>query len=254
TPEGAKLASLERGDAQRISTQFAVISQWVNDRVLIVSDYGDSGNANVMTLDPTSRTAVVTLVESEESEFYGEVSPDGSTLIYYMVNPETGRDLWKVPVSVTDDGIAVQGEPSEWFAGPNDDASPTWHPSGKWVAYMSNETGRFQVYVRSWPEGGVTELVSLDGGMAPLWSEDGSSLYYRDSDSLYVVDVVDKERMRFSRPRGLLNIPETGMILGNSLERSFAVRPGTGELLFFQSNAPVVIPKIILVEHRQTNQ
>ncbi|NQV73445.1 protein kinase, partial [bacterium] len=40
TPEGAKLASLERGDAQRISTQFAVISQWVNDRVLIVSDYG----------------------------------------------------------------------------------------------------------------------------------------------------------------------------------------------------------------------
>jgi hypothetical protein len=249
SPGGARLVSLDRGDSQRVSDNFAVISQWVNDRVLIVSDYGSLGNANVVQLDPTARSEPSVLVASDESEFYGEVSPDGSTLIYYVVDDETGRDLWTVPVLLGNDKLTVTGEPSVWFVGPNDDAAPTWHPSGDWVAYMSNETGRFRVYVRSWPDGLTTEIVSRGEGMTPLWSADGRSLYYRDGDSLYVAAVRDENRMRFSPPRGLLSLRDAGMVLSTPLERPLALRPGTGELLYFQSNAPDVVPTLILVEN-----
>lgn len=248
--DGIKLASIDRGDAQRIHSQFSVISHWVNDRVLILSDYGEDGDADIFSLDPTSRSKPQVLIDSEDSEFFGEVSPDGSTLLYYRVDVNTGRDLWTVPISLSDEGIQLTGEPTAWFSGPNDDAAPTWHPSGNWLAYMSNETGRFQVYVRSYPDGRTTELVSLGEGMAPIWSEDGRSLYYRDTDSLYVVSVASMDPLRFRRPVSLLSLQDVGMVTSTALERSFAIRPGTEEVLFFQSSAADETPAIVVIENR----
>ena len=51
-------------------------------------------------------------------------------------------------------------------------------PDGRWMAYCSDETGRMEVYVRPFPEGGAKILVSLDGGAEPRWSPDGRQLYY----------------------------------------------------------------------------
>ena len=90
--------------------------------------------------------------------------------------------------------------------------------------------------------------------MTPLWSIDGTSLYYRDSDSLYAAEVRDPNRMRFFQPRALFSLRDAGMVLTTPLERPFAVRPGTGELLYFQSNAPDVVPKLILVENWASSQ
>ena len=57
---------------------------------------------------------------------------------------------------------------------------------GRWVAYLSNETGSTEVHVRSFPDGRVTHRVTTTGGDAPLWSRDGKELYYRDSDGWVV--------------------------------------------------------------------
>jgi hypothetical protein len=51
-------------------------------------------------------------------------------------------------------------------------------PDGRWVAYQSNETGRFEVYVRSFPAGGVAIPISTAGGVYARWSRDGNELYY----------------------------------------------------------------------------
>jgi Tol biopolymer transport system component len=64
-------------------------------------------------------------------------------------------------------------------------ASPTatevlarFSPDGKWVAYQSNESGRFEVYLRSFPGNSTRVQVSADGGVKPIWSRDGSRIYY----------------------------------------------------------------------------
>ena len=56
---------------------------------------------------------------------------------------------------------------------------PRLSPDGRWLAYMSNESGRNEIYVRAFPSMGERVLVSEDGGEEPLWSADGRTLYYR---------------------------------------------------------------------------
>jgi hypothetical protein len=54
----------------------------------------------------------------------------------------------------------------------------TVSPDGKWIAYTSNETGRREVYIQSFPEPGLRSPVSNGGGMAPVWSPGGDELFY----------------------------------------------------------------------------
>ncbi|HEX6944163.1 MAG TPA: protein kinase [Gemmatimonadaceae bacterium] len=73
---------------------------------------------------------------------------------------------------------------------------------GKWLAYTSNQNGRMEVYVRSFPGPGGTKQVSVDGGDQPLWSRDGRELYFRDGASLIAATmsngVVQSRRVLFA--------------------------------------------------------
>jgi Tol biopolymer transport system component len=63
--------------------------------------------------------------------------------------------------------------------GPETESMPRLSPDGKWLAYQSNESGRFEIYVRPFPESGARIQVSDNGGTEPLWGRSGRSLYYR---------------------------------------------------------------------------
>jgi hypothetical protein len=72
---------------------------------------------------------------------------------------------------------------------------------GRWVAYNSNESGRFEVYVRPFPAGGGKWQVSTDGGGYPVWSADGKRLYYTKNGSMMAVDVsADGDTFRAETP------------------------------------------------------
>ena len=60
------------------------------------------------------------------------------------------------------------------------EAFPEFSPDGRWLAYVSDESGRNEVYLRSFPDGKRTLQVSTDGGMSPLWAPDGRELFYWD--------------------------------------------------------------------------
>ncbi len=84
---------------------------------------------------------------------------------------------------------------SEW----NQDISP----DGRWLAYQSNESGRVEVYVQSYPQGGGKRVVSTDGGRAPLWSPDGTELFYRNGDEMLAVPIELGETLGLGEPRVL---------------------------------------------------
>ena len=110
-------------------------------------------------------------------------SRDGRSLIYFEIAPDTNRDLWILPI--TGDGKPVPGAQAapylrtpftEWQAR----FSP--EPSPKWVAYQSNESGRYEIYIDSLPALGNKVRVSTEGGQYPQWGPGGSELFYVSPD------------------------------------------------------------------------
>jgi Tol biopolymer transport system component len=97
-------------------------------------------------------------------------SPDGRFLMYYVPDPKTGTDLWLVEAATRASSIFLRTQANELWG--------QFSPDGNWVAYQSNETGRYEIYVRPFAGSGGPRPVSTAGGVYPRWSRDGRELYY----------------------------------------------------------------------------
>jgi len=80
--------------------------------------------------------------------------------------------------------------------------SPKFSPDGRWIAYCSNESGKAQVYVQSFPQGPKIQ-VSSEGGTDPVWKRKGGELYYRDGDKMMAVTVSTSPTFSAERPHML---------------------------------------------------
>ena len=107
-------------------------------------------------------------------------SPDGASLAFDERKPSAERDIWILPKG---------GDPSPFLMTSFDESAPAFSPDGKWLAYVSDESGRSEVYVQPYPGPGAKWAVSTDGGAEPAWSPDGRALYFRHRDQLVSVAV-----------------------------------------------------------------
>ena len=119
--------------------------------------------------------------------FAADWSQDGKHFLFYRVDPRNQRDIWGIEINA--DGSA--DEPLPLLATPFDERGPTLSPDGNWLAYVSNRSGRHEVYVRPFPEGD-DQQVSSDGGGQPRWRRDGRGLYYVQGDTLVAATVITK--------------------------------------------------------------
>jgi len=107
-----------------------------------------------------------------------------------------------------------ESEPEPFLVSPFNEMYPAFSPDGRWVAYSSDETGRNEVYVRPFPDGEPVHRVSTAGGVAPLWSSDGTQLFYRTGKgaTLYVmvVDVETDPTFTRNQPRTLFEASSAG--------------------------------------------
>jgi len=98
-------------------------------------------------------------------------------LLYTEIDPETGSDLWYLPLAgnATGDLQPVAFLRNEW-----DESFGQIAPNGQWIAYVSNETGNYEVYVQAFPSGAAKWRISTGTGTTqqPRWSRDGSELFY----------------------------------------------------------------------------
>ncbi|HJW14977.1 MAG TPA: protein kinase [Thermoanaerobaculia bacterium] len=98
------------------------------------------------------------------------VSPDGRYLLYDALNPKTKWDV--EALSLTDRKVIP------FLHGEFDENEGEFSPDGHWVAYASNESGRYEIYVQPFPEPGGKWQVSTNGGSFPAWRRDGKELFY----------------------------------------------------------------------------
>ena len=120
--------------------------------------------------------------------------PDDASGLLYEVNPVTNRDIWS---------IRFGEDPEPLVVTPYNERAPILSPDGEWFAYVSDETGRDEVYVRRYPDTGGRWMVSTDGGREPRWARDGSELFYRAGDRLLAVRVESEGGFRAGRPEEL---------------------------------------------------
>jgi eukaryotic-like serine/threonine-protein kinase len=92
-------------------------------------------------------------------------------------------DLWTVPVKIENGGVSA-GKPEPFLQTTFDERHPAFSPDGRWIAYAANESGTFQIYVRSFPDNGSRWQISSDGGMYPMWSQTAPELFFRTDENL----------------------------------------------------------------------
>jgi eukaryotic-like serine/threonine-protein kinase len=160
--------------------------------------------ATVFAVNTSGPASPVRLTNTPHSQSRPDWSPDGKFVLFQQTSSEANFDLWYV--SPTGDQIAkcYEQTPHQEFGG-------RFSPDSNWVAYTSNQTGRQEIWVGSFPLPTSKQQVSANGGVDPVWSRNGHELYYRSADGALMVAAVQpgSGTLRFDSPRTLFPIERT---------------------------------------------
>jgi eukaryotic-like serine/threonine-protein kinase len=111
------------------------------------------------------------LLRSPEWKIVTDWSADGKRLIYQQQDLKTQWDLWALELS-------GRKQATPLLRGASNERHGRLSPDGRWIAYTSDESGRFEIYVRQFPPSGAVWKVSAAGGIQPEWRRDGRELFY----------------------------------------------------------------------------
>ena len=125
------------------------------------------------------------LVSSSDLLHVSDWSHDGKRILYGVITAEGGSDVWYLERD--DDGGSW--EPHLFLSTPFLEGTSKFSPDGRYVAYFSNESGRNEIYVRSFPDGGGKTVISRNGGKQVRWSADGREIFYVEGLTLMAASV-----------------------------------------------------------------
>ena len=143
------------------------------------------------------------LTQSKNIQFPFSFTADGKRLAFQETDPKTNFDLWTVPIESDAAGLRA-GKPEAFLQTPANERAGVLSPDGRWLAYSSDESGTYQIYVRAFPDKGGKWQISNTGGGYPMWSHTGHDLFFEALDNhimaaTYTVKddsfVADKPRM-----------------------------------------------------------
>ena len=145
----------------------------------------DGGSAELVLSTPNTKMAE-------------DTSPDGRFLLY---RESDGKkfNIWAIP-------LEGDRKPFPVFRSEFDVYGSKFSPDGRWLAYVSDESGADQVYVKAFPPTERRWQLSIDGGTRPMWRRDGRQLYYRSKDRLMAVDLKLGSEVEASKPRELFSV------------------------------------------------
>ena len=168
---------------------------WILDgrRLAFSSDRAGSFNLFWMQADGTGE--VEQLSTSLESQIPFSWSPDG-LLAYRQNTGGVAGDIWFLP-------LKGERKPQPFLATQFFEFQPTFSPDGRWIAFVSNRSGQFEVYVTPYPGPGGMMQISTDGGEEPLWAPDGQELFYRiqNQDKMMAVSIQTEPTFKAGTPR-----------------------------------------------------
>ena len=129
--------------------------------------------------------------------------PKTGELAFY----DSSSDIWILP---------PDGEARRFLGGPKaNERSGRFSPDGHWLAYVSDKSGSYEVYVTPYPGPGPRDVVSVGGGMEPIWSSDGRELFYRRGGRMLVAPMDFEPELTVGRSIELFDGPYTLDLMGH---------------------------------------
>ena len=211
--EALWLVDLSRGTSTRFTFGSSGVANaiWSPDgsRIIFASSPETTGVYDLYQKPPSGAKDEELLLKSGESKFPSSLSRDGRFLLYTAADPKRKLHLWVLP-------LAGDKKPFPFPQTEFNDVDGHFSPDGHWVAYRSDESGRYEIYVRRFSpdskaaasDAGARWQVSYGGGVEPRWSADGKELYYATLDwKMMAVEVTSKPVFLAGTPKLLFQAP-----------------------------------------------
>jgi Tol biopolymer transport system component len=223
-PEGATDIWLldSRGVSTRLTFDAAAngMPVWSPDGSRIAFRSKREGHSDLYEKPSNGAGDDVLLLKSAEDKFPTDWSRDGRFLIFTANSAKTNSDLWVLPLL----GAPRGSQPTRWLRSESFDDYGSFSPDGHWIAYVSSESGRPEVYVRPFtPPGSVASStgdpaaagkwqVSKDGAVIhqPRWRSDGKELFFMGHQTVMAVEVSVVPVFRSGNPQALFHFSGIG--------------------------------------------
>lgn len=179
------LFEIQRRVARRVtfdpSDDFASAITPDGKRLIFSSNRSGAPNIFIKPLDSPDETL---LLGGTTASVIQSISPDGSTILFRAVGLSTQSDIYSMPVA--------GGKPTPLVTSPFNEIESAFSPTGHWVAYSSDESGRYEVYATRYPGSGSHIQISTAGGKQPTWRGDERELFYvAPGDHLMAVPIAE---------------------------------------------------------------
>jgi len=223
------ISDLERGTLTRLTVgEIARNPVWTPDSARVVyaiqpARPGEGDYRIAWRPADGSRDAEM-LLSGPQARSPRSFAADGRTLLVDGgVETATSGSIWALP-------LAGDRQPRELISGPFTASEPSLSPDSRWLAYVSDEGGQNNVYVRPYPSGEGRWQISLLAGFEPRWSHDGRELFYRADSVLYRVTIDTSHGFSAGRPEPLFDRVASGSRIS-----SFSLSPDEKRFLTFRA-------------------
>jgi len=222
---GMWIQDIARGNLTRITPPEVSTASpvWSPDSRRLVYSPVRAGTFDLFIKEVAPGGAETLLLHSDRMKQARSWSPNGQYVLFNAADAKTGIDLWVVE---------VYGNAARIFAGgPGDQGDGCFSPNGRWVAYVSSESGKPEVYLRPFSSAEAPVQVSVNGGALPQWRSDGNELFYVGPDNQLngVPITIENGALKPGTPTALFRItarhpPAKAVTMSTS--RLYAVAPG----------------------------
>ncbi len=206
------VVELVRGTSLRLTSDevWDWFPAWSPDGSQIVFASSREGVDNLYHKPASGTGSEGVLFQSMYGKYPVHWSADGRFIVYQIVGPKTFTDIWVLP-------LTGERQPFPFLQTEFSEEHPQFSPDGRWLTYTSNESGRPEIYVQSFPPSGGKWRVSTHGGAHPRWRGDGKELFYLDLRGKKLLAVAvkgDAHTFEADVPVALFNVNVGGYIPG----------------------------------------
>ena len=181
---------------------------WTPDgqRIVFASDRADKATRNLYWQQADGTGDVQRLTNSKSWQFPGSWHPSGKFLAFLEGNPQKvprlPYNIMILPMEGDEFSGWRPGTPTVFHNTPFNEFAPMFSPDGRWLAYVSAESGRAEVYVRPFPGPGSKWQISNEGGGSPTWSRTRHELFYSSSSQIMVTSyTIEGDRFHANKPQ-----------------------------------------------------
>jgi Tol biopolymer transport system component len=188
------------GPAWRVTLSLSADSDpvWAPDGSRIAFRSLQGGQPNVFARPPQfSDQADQPLLRSELDETASDWR--GSTILFHAPGSGTGSDIWALDVGSGERRVVARGGFNE--------SDARWSPDGRWIAYVSDEPGRADIFMERWPQDGRKWRVTSAGGTRPRWRDSSRLLFQRDATIMQTVLTARGDDVTFGTPARVIDVP-----------------------------------------------